>query len=130
MSKSEKVYMYNMKCIHNIAIKLGYHDEVKHVIIFMNSKAETFAWVTIAGGLRYEEGEVYNITAMYDKETKRLKYVSTIPGEASEQKDKNKTKSPVDIFDLIYNTEDKDNICYALDKRLNMRYNNTERSEV
>ena len=74
-----------------------------------NPELYNFIWVTSVG-TEFAEGKYYDISAEYEATRRVLKRVKLLKTyEKSEQPDSDaddNNKSPVDVFDLIYNIDD------------------------
>ena len=113
----------DVEAVHNISIRTGFHGEVKHVVIFMDKKANTFAWVTGDAGLAFKEGELYDVVVRTTDDPRRVTHVKDITGKAHSYKEVSKAidetpelkSEQPDAVDVIMG---KANYRYVLDKRL------------
>ena len=133
MNKKLRIRIAKAKCIHNVAIRTGFHGEVKHVVIFRDeSTKETWEWTTTDAGMCYEPPLTYTIEANYEEHTHKLSHVRDV-GYKMDCDHDHETCSPKselpDAVDILLGTasyDTKDKLCYMLDKRLNILYNNEE----
>lgn len=129
MIDTEKIRLRNVRCVHNIGVTTGYGATVKHVVVFLDSHYNTYAWITTtSSGLSYKEGLLYDIEADYNRESKLLYHVKDItPASAPPASEQNHPTAP-DAYDIIlgidkYNYNKFDYACYTIDKKVNTLYN-------
>ena len=97
----------------NIVSHSGSYGKTLRSIVFTdpavsNPESYNFIWVTSVG-TEFKMGQYYDISAEYDATTRVLKRVSLLKTyKQSEQPDSDagNNKTPVDVFDLIYNIDD------------------------
>jgi hypothetical protein len=90
----EDIIIKDVECRHRIPMTDG-HGGRRYVIIFIDTKANTYYWVTNSPML-FTDGGVYNIKAKIDKQFNRLSYVKMILEDVeSEQPDK------IDAEDIV-----------------------------
>lgn len=74
----EEFILEDAELRHDIAIP-GYMGRTTHVLIFQDSEANTYYWVTSSGPTAFVEGHIYNIKAKLDKTRgNRLSYLKLI----------------------------------------------------
>ena len=98
----------------NVVTHSGSYGKTLRSIVFTdpavsNPELYNFIWVTSVG-TEFAEGQYYDISAEYEATRRVLKRVKLLKTyEKSEQPDSDaddNNKSPVDVFDLIYNIDD------------------------
>lgn len=127
----ESRFFKKLLCSHNVTHTGTYGKTMRSVVFIETDSLMTYIWITSAGQ-EFHEGEYYDIKAKCN-DRRILTYVKlerdyskTIPEDHMESEQPDHT--PVDVFDLIYGLDDK--VCYALDKRLNLLYNSSEKGGI
>lgn len=101
-----KPVMKNMLCTNNV-MHTGQYGRAMRSVVFMDVRGPgmNYIWITSAGQ-EFVEGQFYDITAECDGRgiLKRVKMIKDY-AKTSEQPDEKTKTNPVDVFDLIFDTE-------------------------
>ena len=97
----------------NIITHSGSYGKTLRSIVFTdpavsNPELYNFIWVTSVG-TEFAEGKYYDISAEYEttrRVLKRVKLLKTYEKSEQPDSDAGDNKTPVDVFDLIYNIDD------------------------
>lgn len=105
--------MENLLCTNNVIHTGGYGRTMRSVVFTDTSTPGlNYIWITTAGQ-EFVEGQFYDITAECDGRgiLKRVRIFKDHSKSKSEQPDHITIKTPVDIFDLIFDTKEGDKQC-------------------
>lgn len=103
----------HMKCIHVVQHpgSYSYVKQEQQIVVFMDDFYHTYIWIG-APIQKFKIGHYYDIRAFCD-ENGVLKFMRVLkdynaetPAETESEQLDDKNKSPVDVFDLIFNTDD------------------------
>lgn len=97
----------------NIISHSGSYGKTFRSIVFTdpavsNPELYNYIWVTSVG-TEFAEGKYYDISAEYEatkRVLKRVKLLKTYEKSEQPNSDAGDNKTPVDVFDLIYNIDD------------------------
>lgn len=102
-----KPVMKNMLCTNNVIHK-GQYGKPMRTVVFTDPRYSgmNYIWITSAGQ-EFVEGQFYDIIAECDGRgiLKRVKIIKDYSKTSNEQPDVSKPSNPVDVFDLIFNTD-------------------------
>lgn len=93
--EDDYVILRDVECRHRIPVPTG-HGGSRFVFVFIDSKANTYYWVT-GSPMLFTDGGIYTIKAKLDKQYNRLSYVRMVLDDIdpSEQPDK------IDAEDIV-----------------------------
>ena len=98
----EKIELRNVVCRHNVSVVTGYHGTVVHLIVFYDPKDhETYFWKCTSGGLDWEEGATYSITAQKEEGTPRISRVRILSDHVESEQKKITVAHTVNALDIL-----------------------------
>ena len=97
----------------NVVTHSGSYGKTLRSIVFTdpavsNPELYNYIWITSVG-TEFAEGKYYDISAEYEatrRVLKRVKLLKTYEKSEQPDSDAGDNKTPVDVFDLIYNIDD------------------------